>query len=129
MNPEDRPALSHFEVCRFIRDICLKLGLLPKVTASALLIYQTVYKCPKMATFDEIDPYTVAAGCVWLANKGKQLLLLQSICPKIVEKNEPLFWALKDGRYILVILREKLDGRQILARKTRRATKNIAVFI
>lgn len=74
-DPDENRELSHFEICRFIRDICLKLGLLPKVTASALLIYQTVYKCEEMASFDEVDPYTVAAGCVWLANKESDDLI------------------------------------------------------
>ena len=37
---------------------------------SALLIYHHVYKYEEMASFEEVDPYTVAAGCVWLAIKG-----------------------------------------------------------
>ena len=75
-SPQTGEGLTHFEICRFIRDTCLKLGALPKVTASALLIYHAVYKCDEMASFDEIDPYTVAAGCVWLATKGNELIRL-----------------------------------------------------
>jgi len=61
--------LTHFELCRFIRDIAMKVDLQPRTIASALLIYHHVYKYEEMASFEEVDPYTVAAGCVWLAIK------------------------------------------------------------
>jgi len=62
--------ITHFEICRFIRDISLKLNLLPKVTCSALQIYHHVYDYTEFATFEEISPYNVATSCVWLASKG-----------------------------------------------------------
>ena len=69
-----RASPSHFELCRFIREISMKLGLQAKTAASAMLVYHSVYNMEEMATFDEVDPYTVATGCVWLAIKGENNL-------------------------------------------------------
>ncbi|CAG5108530.1 Oidioi.mRNA.OKI2018_I69.chr1.g3841.t1.cds [Oikopleura dioica] len=68
----DTSKITHFEICRFIRDISLKLELLPKVTCSALQIYHHVYDFSDFATFEEINPYNVATSCVWLATKVSQ---------------------------------------------------------
>ena len=75
--------VTHFEICRFIREISLKLEVKPKVTVTALLTYHSVYKWDQMATFDEISPYTVATGCVWLAIKGDFFTLHGSHCNMI----------------------------------------------
>ena len=42
---------THFEICKFIREICLKVKAHPKVTATALLVYHRIYDYEQMVSF------------------------------------------------------------------------------
>jgi len=68
---------THFEICKFIREICLKVKAHPKVTATALLVYHRIYDYDQMATFEELDPYLVASSSIWIATKGCEELQLR----------------------------------------------------
>ena len=83
---------THFEICKFIREICLKVKAHPKVTATALLVYHRIYDYEQMvsfnvlysynrnknqATFEELDPYLVASSSIWIATKGCEELQLR----------------------------------------------------
>ena len=53
MNPslEKHEIPTHFEICKFIREICLKVKAHPKVTATALLVYHRIYDYEQMVSF------------------------------------------------------------------------------
>ena len=68
---------EHFKYCRFIRQVCQRVEVHPKVTVTALLVYHKIYHFEEMATFDELDPYTVATSCIWIAAKGCEELTLR----------------------------------------------------
>ena len=48
---------THFEICKFIREICLKVKAHPKVTATALLVYHRIYDYEQMVSFNVLYDY------------------------------------------------------------------------
>ena len=50
-SPEKHEIPTHFEICKFIREICLKVKAHPKVTATALLVYHRIYDYEQMVSF------------------------------------------------------------------------------
>ena len=48
---------THFEICKFIREICLKVKAHPKVTATALLVYHRIYDYEQMVSFNVFYNY------------------------------------------------------------------------
>ena len=48
---------THFEICKFIREICLKVKAHPKVTATALLVYHRIYDYEQMVSFNVLYSY------------------------------------------------------------------------
>merc|ERR1711970_1603966 len=69
-NDSSNNRAEHFKYCRFIRQVCQRVEVHPRVTVTALLVYHKIYQFEEMASFDELDPYTVATSCIWIAAKG-----------------------------------------------------------